>query len=88
MKLTLKTKLIIFTLVILAIPSFVIGFAGYDVARNELDNSGKVMLKNTVHSVIQTIDALDSQVKAGSLSLEDAQEKLRTYLLGPRTVKV
>ncbi|TQR98140.1 methyl-accepting chemotaxis protein [Paenibacillus ottowii] len=79
---SLRTKLTIMCLIILIVPTFVIGSSSYFVSKNEMNESGKVALKNSVQMVIGMISFLNGQVEAGNLTLEEAQEKLRIELLG------
>lgn len=79
---SLRTKLTIMCLIILIVPTFVIGISSYFVSKNEMNESGKVALKNSVQMVIGMISFLNGQVEAGNLTLEEAQEKLRIELLG------
>ncbi|MEK5088793.1 methyl-accepting chemotaxis protein [Paenibacillus sp. FSL M8-0228] len=79
---SLRTKLTIMCLIILIVPTFVIGISSYVVSKNEMNESGKVALKNSVQMVIGMISFLNGQVEAGNLTLEEAQEKLRIELLG------
>nr|WP_081276815.1 methyl-accepting chemotaxis protein [Paenibacillus polymyxa] len=79
---SLRTKLTIMCLIILIVPTFVIGSSSYFVSKSEMNESGKVALKNSVQMVIGMISFLNGQVEAGNLTLEEAQEKLRIELLG------
>jgi methyl-accepting chemotaxis protein len=70
------------SLLLLIIPSLIIGIVGYNSAKESLNESGKTTLKNGVKMAIQMIDALDKEVKKGNISLEEAQERVKVYLLG------
>ncbi|YCI22804.1 methyl-accepting chemotaxis protein [Paenibacillus sp. Z3-2] len=65
-------------------PTIVIGFSSYTVSKNEMNESGKAALENSVRMVIGMINLLNEQVENGSLTLEQAQEKLRVGLLGEK----
>jgi methyl-accepting chemotaxis protein len=75
-------KLIALCLLLLLIPSLIIGTVAYQQAKNSLDRSGEIQLKNDVRFVIAMIDALDKQVKEGSITLEEAQEMVKQQILG------
>ncbi|MFB5677659.1 methyl-accepting chemotaxis protein [Paenibacillus terreus] len=79
---SLRTKLIILCLIILIVPTFVIGASSYLGSKKELNESGKAALEHSVHMVIGMINLLNEQVENGDLTLEQAQEKLRGELLG------
>ncbi|MGG4480894.1 methyl-accepting chemotaxis protein [Paenibacillus illinoisensis] len=81
---TLRAKLVSLCLVILIVPTIVIGFSSYTVSKNEMNESGKAALENSVRMVIGMINLLNEQVENGSLTLEQAQEKLRVELLGEK----
>ncbi|WCK55194.1 methyl-accepting chemotaxis protein [Aneurinibacillus sp. Ricciae_BoGa-3] len=81
---SLRTKLIIMCLLILAIPGVVIGTVGYNISKTELNSQGQKQLKLNVHLAIAMIDSMNKQVKAGKISLQDAQELIRQQILGPK----
>lgn len=76
-------KLILFTTAMLFIASIVIGISSYMVARNALIEKGKTILQNGVKSALILIDDMNKKVTSGSISLEEAQENIKLYLLGP-----
>lgn len=81
---SLRTKLVTLCLAILIVPTIVIGFTSYTVSKNEMNESGKAALENSVSMVIGMINLLNEQVESGDLTLEQAQEKLRVELLGEK----
>lgn len=80
----LRLKLVTISLLLLAIPSLIIGTVGYYISESELDRSGRIQLKNDVRLVISMIDVLAKEVKAGHIPLEDAQESVKQQILGPK----
>ncbi|AJG98133.1 chemotaxis protein [Clostridium beijerinckii] len=82
--LPIKTKLILVMILLLSVPVLVLGLVSYYVARGELENSGKVLLKNSVEMTLQVIDANQKLVDQGRLSLDDAQERVREYMLSEK----
>lgn len=76
-------KLIMFFTVTLIIASVIIGISSYLVARNALIDKGKIILKNSVKSALMMIDDMNKDVLEGTITLEEAQENLKQYLLGP-----
>ncbi|MBO8157252.1 MAG: methyl-accepting chemotaxis protein [Bacillaceae bacterium] len=81
---SLKTKLIAMSLIILAVPSLLIGIIGYNSSKGALDNLGATNLENNVHMAIKLIESLDQEVQKGTLTLEEAQERVKTQLIGPK----
>ncbi|WP_438311634.1 methyl-accepting chemotaxis protein [Sporosarcina sp. FA9] len=79
---SIKSKLLFVSVLILIIPSLVVGLMGYKSANEGLDAAGKATIQNAVTMAMQTIDALNKEVEAGKMSLEDAQEQVKIYLLG------
>lgn len=84
MRASIRTKLIIVSLLLLAIPSLVIGVIGYTSAKQSLDDLGVVGLQNDVRLIIKLIDTLDRQVKRGAISLATAQELVKIEMLGEK----
>lgn len=81
---TLYTKLILIALILLIVPSLVIGFSGWTIAKGQLDSQGKQLLQADVRSVNQTIQALNKEVLTGYLTQSQAQEQVKEMILGPK----
>jgi methyl-accepting chemotaxis protein len=81
---SIRMKLISICLLLLLIPSLVVGIVGYQQSKQSLNDGGKVQLKNNVRQIIGLIDVLSQQVKAGKLSLEEAQELVKVQMLGKK----
>lgn len=79
---SIKTKLIIFSILFLTIPLIVLGIFSYQKSESSLNELGASNLKTSVKMTIEMIDALDEEVKKGNISLEDAQEKVKVAVLG------
>lgn len=80
---TLKSKLVVLSAILLIIPMVSIGVFAYVQAKQELSDKGRVILKNAVAQAMDLIDAQKAAVKNGAVPLEDAQESIKQYLLGP-----
>jgi diguanylate cyclase (GGDEF)-like protein len=76
-------KLILFTTSLLFVACLIIGISGYVVSRNAMIDKGKVILKNGVKSAIMLIDDMNKGVERGEITLEEAQEAIKIYLMGP-----
>jgi len=81
---SIRTKLLLFSLLLLIIPSAVIGFTSYNKTVDELDAAGQAQLKNNVQLVLEMIDLLNSEVEQGTMTLEEAQDKVKTVILGEK----
>lgn len=84
MFMSLRAKLIFLSLILLAVPSLIIGTAGYQSSKTSLDELGKTNLTNNVNMGLKLIGQLNEEVEKGSLSLEEAQEKARISLIGEK----
>ncbi|EIT86065.1 methyl-accepting chemotaxis sensory transducer with cache sensor [Fictibacillus macauensis ZFHKF-1] len=81
---SIKLKLIAICLLLLTIPSVLIGIVSFFQAKSELDERGKIGLKNDVKYTLAMIEQVDDQVKAGKLSLQAAQEHVKNTILGAK----
>ena len=82
--LPIKTKLVLVMGLLLIIPVLILGLVSYYVAKTELENSGKILLKNSVEMTLQVIDENQKLVDQGKLTLDEAQEKVREYMLSKK----
>ncbi|WP_242876019.1 methyl-accepting chemotaxis protein [Cellulosilyticum sp. I15G10I2] len=82
--LAIRTKLILVTELLLIIPVLALGLVSYSVAKQELEESGKVLLKNSVEMTLQVIEQNQILVDGGKLTLDEAQERVREYMLGEK----
>lgn len=83
-KFTIRMKLIVMASILLIVPLLSACFVSYEIAKSELDKKGEAILKNSVKQAILFIQSKETEVAAGSITLEDAQEQVREYLLGPK----
>ncbi|MGV3463748.1 MAG: methyl-accepting chemotaxis protein [Heyndrickxia sp.] len=81
---SIKSKIISTTLLMLAIPALIIGLIGYFQAKQHLNDLGQTNLKNGVKMAIQMVNGLNDEVVKGHITLEEAQEKVKTALIGPK----
>src|SRR5690625_130402 len=84
MKLAIRTKLILASVLLLTIPLLVLGILSYQKAKNTLDDYGNTRLQNSVEMTISMIAALNKEVEKGNISLEDAQEEVKIAILGEK----
>ena len=78
----IRTKLIITTLLLLIVPSLLIGLISYQTSEESLNNFGATRIQNSVYMTVQLIDTLNQEVERGTLSLEEAQEQVKVFILG------
>ncbi|WP_240675800.1 methyl-accepting chemotaxis protein [Ammoniphilus sp. CFH 90114] len=84
MKITIRLKLLLISLLLLCVPSFIVGLISYQSAENNLNELGSIGLKNDVRLTIEMIGALQKQVDEGVISLEEAQEQVKIAILGEK----
>lgn len=69
---------------LLILPVLALGGISYSVAKGELESGGKTLLKNSVEMTLQVIDTNQKLVDQGKLSLDEAKENVRVYMLGTK----
>ncbi|MEG0472975.1 MAG: methyl-accepting chemotaxis protein [Solibacillus sp.] len=84
---TIRGKLFLFSFLLFMIPSVIIGSISYLQAKDGMDNLGETIIKNSVESSLQLIEATNKQVEAGELSIEEAQETVLASLIGHKDVE-
>lgn len=87
MRLTIHKKLIFVSLLLLTVPTLLIGAIGYNVAKDGLNERAEIALKNNVRMAINMIEVANQQVKSGKLSLVEAQEMVKQRLLGEKNAE-
>ncbi|MFC6549891.1 methyl-accepting chemotaxis protein [Cohnella cellulosilytica] len=82
--LTIRKKLLTVCFFLLIVPILVLGVVAYRVASGETTDLIQKGLKNNVRMASEMLNALDESVRQGSLPREEAEETLRTLLLGAK----
>ncbi|MBH5318347.1 cache domain-containing protein [Paenibacillus sp. GSMTC-2017] len=82
--LTIRKKLLIMSLTLLTLPILVLGAVAYQISIKETDALIESKLSSSVNLAIELIENMESSVKSGLLSEEEAQEQVRTLLLGAK----
>jgi methyl-accepting chemotaxis protein len=82
MKRSIKGKLFVFSFLLFLVPSLIIGIVSYFQAKNSMDELGETIIRNSVESSLQLIDSVNQEVENGTLTLEEAQEQVKTALIG------
>ena len=84
---TLRNKIIYLTSILLLVPLVVTGITLYTISKNQLEEELILELKLRAEMTIGMIGILNEDVKNDVLSLEEAQEKLRSELLGEKNAE-
>ncbi|MDW7662842.1 MAG: EAL domain-containing protein [Bacillota bacterium] len=82
-KVTLNRKLLIYMVLLLLATALAIGIPSYNISKKALDEKGETILENGVKSAIMLIRDKNLAVLAGTISLEEAQESIKTIMIGP-----
>lgn len=83
-RLTIRKKLLMMSLTLLIVPILVIGAVAYQISVKETDALIESKLSTSVNLAIALIENLESSVQSGLLSEVEAQEQVRTLLLGAK----
>lgn len=81
---TIRTKLIVLCFFLLTVPMVSMAYLTYQESVKNLDEIGKTNLKNSAYFTLELISALNEEVEAGTLTIEDAQERVKVALLGEK----
>ncbi len=82
MDLGIKGKFIMVILSLLILSNLLIGILSYNISKNQLEENGKWMLRNTVDISLELAKTLNAEVLKGNIPLDVAQEKVKVSLLG------
>ena len=82
--LKLKNRLTLQLALLVLVTCLIMGMTGYVVARRELGIKGETILKNGVRMALDIIEANQQRVLDGAATTEEAQERVKVTLLGPR----
>ncbi|MDQ0207985.1 methyl-accepting chemotaxis protein [Alkalicoccobacillus murimartini] len=80
----ISTKLILLIMTAVIVTGVVIGGATYLLAKEQLTDSGKLDMRNTVDASLSVLESLQVDVESGLLTLEEAQERARVLISGPK----
>lgn len=83
-KLSIRTKLLSISLILLILPAAITGFFGYQAAKTESDKQTRNSLKNSVRLAIETANILNQSVEQNIITLEQAQGQFKRLLLGSK----
>ncbi|MGM8365977.1 methyl-accepting chemotaxis protein [Virgibacillus sp. W0181] len=83
-KTSIKMKLIVISFLLLSIPLTVLSVLSYQKSAESLNRLGETNLKNSVEMTIQMIESLNREVENGNITLEEAQNEVKTAILGEK----
>ncbi|BFT76036.1 methyl-accepting chemotaxis protein [Paenibacillus sp. P36] len=81
---TIRKKLMAFCLLLLLIPTLSLSITGYFNAKDETDRLIEKNLENSVKLMVQNIIQLDTLVKNGQLTRQQAEEDAKLIMLGSK----
>ncbi|MBB4825394.1 methyl-accepting chemotaxis protein [Sporosarcina luteola] len=85
MKRSVRNKLVSLGALVILLPLLGVGIVNYMIAKQELDQVGRLGLENGTFAILDLIDLLDTNVNNGYLTLEEAQEIAREKIIGKKT---
>ena len=83
MKGSVRSKLLVLASIVISIPLLMVGLNDYLLAKNELDELGKLGIQNGTYAILDLIDELSKEVEKGNLTLEEAQGRAADKIIGP-----
>ncbi len=79
---SIKKKLLTVSILLLTIPMVILGIFSYQKSSSSLGELGETNLKNSVEHTIELMHVLNEQVESGHITLDEAQDKVKTAILG------
>ncbi len=83
-KQSVRTKIFIMSLILLAVPSIIVGILGFQTSQDSLNELGETNLKNSVQQAVDMIEVAQQSVQEGRITEEQAQESIKQQLLGEK----
>jgi signal transduction histidine kinase len=83
-KVSITQQFLLISLLLLAVTMGSTFILAYGVAKHQVLDMGDELLRSKLKDTVGFIDALNQQVEEGDMTLKEAQETARTYLLGPK----
>lgn len=81
---SLKAKLMVLAFLFITVPLIVLGTISYHKSSTSLDELGATNLKNGVALTIELMENLNQEVERGTITLEEAKERVRASVIGER----
>jgi methyl-accepting chemotaxis protein len=83
-RLTIRKKLLLITLALLVLPTVAVGMISYEEAAKVGDQLIQNNLRNSVQMAVALTKSFDEAAKKGTMTQDEAQEKVKQLLLGPK----
>ncbi|PYI52997.1 methyl-accepting chemotaxis protein [Paenibacillus flagellatus] len=80
----IRHKLIAVLLLLLALPTLVVGLVSYNVSKSETDKLIESKLQSNVRLAVEMVGLMDASVQSGAMTAEAAQEKVKSMLIGEK----
>lgn len=80
----IRQKMIAVCLLLLLVPTLLVGLVSYSVSKTETDKLIESKLESNVRMAIEMIGLMEASVKNGRLSADEARERIKTMLLGEK----
>ncbi|SHN36078.1 methyl-accepting chemotaxis protein [Gracilibacillus kekensis] len=81
---SVRKKLMVTSLLLLIVPLVLLGYSTYQQSESSLNELGETNLRNSVVFTNEMINSLNKEVEKGNISLDEAQEKVKTVILGEK----
>lgn len=82
LRLTIRKKLLMMSLTLLILPIGILGAVIYQISVKETNQLIESKLSSSVNLAVALIENLENSVQSGQLTEVEAQEQVRTLLLG------
>lgn len=82
-RLSLNFRIISLSCAISIVTTLIISVVAYEQSKKQVTSLGGEMFTKVNHDVIGFMEALNAQVVAGKLTLDEAKDTVRTYINGP-----
>lgn len=79
----ITTKLFLVSALFIIFSVVVLGISSYQIAKNQLQTAAETDLRHMTEAAGELMDSLNDQVKAGNMTLEEAQTEARVRIAGP-----
>jgi len=81
-RLSIRSKMLTFCIILLILPTLVVGFVSYQVAKGETEQLVRENIRNSVISMQQNIQSSIELASSGFISQEMAQRRAKELMLG------
>jgi len=81
-RLSIRSKMLTFCIILLILPTLVVGFVSYQVAKGETEQLVRENIRNSVISMQQNIQSSIELASSGFMSQEMAQRRAKELMLG------